>query len=141
MAKPTIKFRVDFGPCEAIGPGKIALLEQIDRSGSISQAARNLGMSYRRGWLLVESLNDSFREPLTMASTGGKGGGGVTLTSLGHEVIRTYRLFETEVQEQAARHFLPLARQARKTLDATKIVPKVRMSARQADSSGSDVIA
>jgi len=63
-----------FGPDEAIGPGKISLLEHIDSSGSISQAARDLGMSYRRGWQLVVSLNQSFEEPLITASTGGRAG-------------------------------------------------------------------
>lgn len=135
MAKPIIKFRIDFGPDEAIGPGKIALLERIDRSGSISQAARDLGMSYRRGWLLVESMNKSFREPVTRASKGGKGGGGMTLTPLGREVIRVYRAFETDVQEQAAQHFTPLALQARKMPSHANVIPKVRLSARRAASS------
>jgi len=130
MPKPIIRFRIDFAPDEAIGPGKIALLEQIEHSGSISQAARDLGMSYRRGWLLVESLNRSFREPVTMASRGGKGGGGVRLTPFGREVIRIYRAFESEVQEQAARHFMPLARQARKTPGSPPAAPIARMSAR-----------
>jgi molybdate transport system regulatory protein len=130
MAKPIIRFRIDFGPDEAIGPGKIALLEQIERSGSISQAARELGMSYRRGWLLLESLNESFREPLTRASTGGKGGGGVTLMPLGHEVIRAYRAFEADVQAQAARHFMPLALHARKMTGRARGAGKVRLSAR-----------
>jgi molybdate transport system regulatory protein len=113
MAKPSIWFRIVFGPEGAIGPGKIALLEQIDRSGSISQAARNLGMSYRRGWLLVEALNSCFREPLTRASTGGKGGGGVKLTPFGHEVVSVYRAFEAAVQKKAARDFTPLAQKVR----------------------------
>ncbi|HEY2675917.1 MAG TPA: hypothetical protein VGI65_03040 [Steroidobacteraceae bacterium] len=132
MAKPSITFRVDFGPDSAIGPGKIALLEQIDRSGSISQAARDLGMSYRRGWLLVESLNELFREPVTRASTGGKGGGGVTLTPWGHHVILAYRSFESAVQEKAAQHFNQLALRARKSTGRAKVAAKVTMRPRQA---------
>jgi molybdate transport system regulatory protein len=127
MTKPHIKFRIDFGPGEAIGPGKVALLEQIERSGSISGAARDLGMSYRRGWMLLESLNESFREPVTTATKGGKGGGGAMLTPLGRELIRTYRAFEDNVQEQAARHFMPLARHARKIPGGDKAMTVVRM--------------
>ena len=130
MAKPIIRFRIDFGPDEAIGPGKIALLEQIDKSGSISRAARDLGMSYLRGWKLIESMNESFREAVITASTGGKGGGGATLTPLGREIIRTYRAFEAEVQERAARHFTPLARKARTTHGGSDTAPIIRMSAR-----------
>jgi molybdate transport system regulatory protein len=127
MPKPHIKFRIDFGPDEAVGPGKVALLEQIERSGSISQAARDLGMSYRRGWLLIESLNDSFWEPVTTAMKGGKGGGGATLTPLGREVIRAYRAFEKNVQELAVRHFTPLSRHSRKLGGGNKTAPIVRM--------------
>ena len=130
MAKPSIRFRIDFGPAESIGPGKVALLERIDRSGSISQAARDLGMSYRRAWQLVDSLNGAFRAPLTTASTGGRHGGGATLTALGHQVVRTYRACETDLQDQVARHFRPLARQARKTSSVSKSAPVVPLSAR-----------
>jgi molybdate transport system regulatory protein len=130
MAKPSIRFRIDFGPDESIGPGKVALLERIDRSGSISQAARDLGMSYRRAWQLVESLNGSFRAPLTTASTGGRRGGGATLTALGHEVVRTYRACETDLQDRVARHFRPLARQTRNTSATPKAATVLRMSAR-----------
>ncbi len=130
MSKPGIKFRIDFGPDEAIGPGKIALLEHVGSSGSISQAARDLGMSYRRGWQLVVSLNQSFEEPLVTASTGGRGGGGATLTPLGREVIQAYRDFETHVQDEAAHHFMRLARRARKVPGRAKTAPVMRMNTR-----------
>lgn len=131
MLKPCIRFRIDFGPDEAIGPGKIALLEHIDRSGSISQAARDLGMSYRRGWQLAASLNGSFEEALITASPGGRRGGGAILTPLGHEVVKAYRAFESDVQKRAARHFMPLARHARKKArHSTKAAPVVRLNAR-----------
>jgi molybdate transport system regulatory protein len=127
MAKPIVKFRIDFGPEESIGPGKIALLERIEGSGSISKAARALGMSYSRGWQLLDSLNESFREPLATASKGGRGGGGATLTPLGREVIRTYRAFETEVQDRAALHFSPLSRRVRAAAERSKAAPVIRM--------------
>jgi molybdate transport system regulatory protein len=86
-----VRFRIDLGPGCSIGPGKIELLEAIARTGSIRQAARTMRMSYRRAWLLVDSINRSFREPATTASVGGSGGGGVELTPLGEDLVRRYR--------------------------------------------------
>jgi molybdate transport system regulatory protein len=114
MQLPAIRFRVDFGRDEAIGPGKIALLEQIGASGSLSQAARELGMSYRRAWQLLASLNACFRERAVVTARGGRGGGGAQLTPFGSRLIRVYRDFETQVQQRAARSFgsiMPLTRQ------------------------------
>lgn len=87
--------RVDFGGRGAIGPGKIRLLEEIDRTGSISAAGRELEMSYRRSWLLVDDLNRCFREPLVASQRGGTRGGGAGLTDFGREVIRRFRAVET----------------------------------------------
>jgi molybdate transport system regulatory protein len=100
---PVIRFRIDFNPDSHVGPGKIDLLEAIDSSGSLSQAARDLGMSYRRAWLLVHSLNSTFKEPVTRASTGGRGGGGVTLTPFGAALVERYRTLEREFAALAAR--------------------------------------
>src|SRR5579871_1289460 len=91
MATPTVRFRIDFGRDSAVGPGKIALLEHIQSSGSLSQAARNLRMSYRRAWQLLESLNGSFRKRVVVTSTGGRGGGGASLTPFGQALIRSFR--------------------------------------------------
>ena len=66
MATPVIHFRIDFAANSWVGPGKIELLEAIRVDGSLSQAARSLGMSYRRAWLLVDSLNSYFREPVSV---------------------------------------------------------------------------
>jgi molybdate transport system regulatory protein len=109
---PTLKvtLRVDFGPDHAIGPGKIALLEKMLESGSLSQAARDLDMSYRRAWQLLDSLNRSFRMPLVKTSIGGAGGGGAELTELGQSVISLYRKFEQRINAQAVSHFGALAR-------------------------------
>ncbi|HEY2340489.1 MAG TPA: LysR family transcriptional regulator [Steroidobacteraceae bacterium] len=130
MAMPAIRFRVDLGRDEAIGPGKIALLEQIGRSGSLSQAARELGMSYRRAWQLLDSLNHCFFERVAVTAKGGRRGGGATLTLFGRQLIRTYRDFDAEVQARAARHFRPIMRQARRHTDARKRAPLVRLSER-----------
>jgi molybdate transport system regulatory protein len=86
-----IRLRIDFGTRSSIGPGKIVLLEQIARSGSLSQAARELGMSYRRAWQLLDDLNHSFNESVATASVGGAGGGGVQLTSFGAALIAAYQ--------------------------------------------------
>lgn len=103
MPTPIVRFRIDFAKNSYVGPGKIDLLEAIRDSGSLSQAARDIGMSYRRAWLLLEGLKTSFREPVTLATTGGKGGGGVTLTSFGETLVKTYRLLEQDIAEAAVR--------------------------------------
>jgi molybdate transport system regulatory protein len=103
MPTPMIRFRIDFTKSAFVGPGKIDLLEAIQKSGSLSQAARDLGMSYRRAWLLVDSLKSSFREPITLASKGGKGGGGVALTTFGERLIGSYRAIESDIAKVAAR--------------------------------------
>jgi molybdate transport system regulatory protein len=130
MPAPAVRFRVDLGREEAIGPGKIALLEQIERGGSLSQAARELGMSYRRAWQLLDSLNHCFRERVAVTATGGRRGGGATLTAFGRELIRVYREFDAETQARAAHHFRPIIRQARSRSAARKMAPIVRLADR-----------
>ncbi len=103
MTAPAVRFRVDFAKNCSLGPGKIRLLEAIRDSGSLSQGARNIGMSYRRAWLLVDSLRQSFREPVTAASTGGKDGGGMLVTAFGDALINSYRELEREFAALAAR--------------------------------------
>ena len=77
-----------------IGPGKIALLERIRDEGSISAAARAMGMSYKRAWELVDEMNSTFIKPAVLTSKGGKTGGGALLSELGIELIRAYRTLE-----------------------------------------------
>ena len=86
--------RVDFGSDRALGPGKIRLLEAIDRTGSISEAGRSLKMSYRRAWLLVDDMNRRFHEPVAATKPGGAHGGGAELTAFGRELIEKYRSIE-----------------------------------------------
>jgi molybdate transport system regulatory protein len=78
----------------ALGPGKVALLEAIQETGSISAAGRKLGMSYRRAWLLVDAMNRAFQLPVITTVTGGREGGGTELTPTGQEVVRRYRRVE-----------------------------------------------
>src|SRR5262249_8501891 len=80
----------------SIGPGKISLLEAIRDTGSISQAGRQLGMSYRRAWLLVDDMNHCFRQPAVTAQPGGKEGGRAALTAVGKAPIRSYRAIVAE---------------------------------------------
>jgi molybdate transport system regulatory protein len=118
--KQTVRFRVDFTPACSLGPGKIDLLESVERTGSLRQAAQALGMSYRRAWLLLDGLNRSFSEPATTASVGGQGGGGVTLTPFGLEIMRCYRsaaqaidaLARTELQSIATKALTTPSRNA-----------------------------
>jgi len=126
MALPAVRFRVDLGRHAAIGPGKIALLEQIERGGSLSQAARELGMSYRRAWQLLDSLNGCFRERVALTARGGRRGGGATLTAFGRTLIRSYREFDAEVQARARRHFRPIMRATRGGGAAQGGAPAVR---------------
>jgi molybdate transport system regulatory protein len=88
---PRLTLRIDFDGARAVGPGKIKLMEMIDRHGSISEAGRQMGMSYRRAWLLVDSLNRCFRAPVVAGQRGGLQGGGASLTKIGHAVVHHYR--------------------------------------------------
>ncbi len=85
-----------------IGPGKAELLERIGRSGSIAAAAREMGMSYKRAWLLIETLNAMFDAPLVEAARGGPGKGGAILTGRGRAVLAAYRAVEAAAQDHAA---------------------------------------
>ncbi len=91
-ARPSL--RIDLGEAARLGPGKIALIEAIGETGSISAAGRRLGMSYRRAWLLVDSLNGLFLRPIVIASTGGAHGGGAQLTDFGRALAAAYRRIE-----------------------------------------------
>lgn len=108
MTGPVVRFRIDFAEYSSVGPGKICLLEAIRDAGSLSQGARNIGMSYRRAWLLVESLKKSFREPVTVASKGGKEGGGMQVTEFGKALIRAYRELERDFATLTERRFHPI---------------------------------
>src|SRR5262245_60440208 len=105
--------RLDLTSGDRIGPGKIALLEAIGATGSISAAARRLGMSYRRAWLLVEEINDSLREPAVTAASGGRKGGGAVLTAVGAQVVERYRNIEGLAKSSARGEFRALSKLVR----------------------------
>jgi len=100
---PRVRIRVDFSERCAVGPGKVALLEAIARVGSLSLAARELGMSYRRAWDLLADLNRSFESPLATTTVGGMQGGGARLTTQGRKLIREFRTLELATRRIAAR--------------------------------------
>lgn len=103
------KIRILIGAVVAIGPGKADLLEAIGRTGSISAAAREMGMSYRRAWLLVDVLNASFSKLLVSTATGGQRGGGAQLTDFGAEVLRRYRAMEAKAAASIEQDLAQLA--------------------------------
>lgn len=98
-----VQLRIMAGNDIALGPGKADLLEGIAATGSISAAARRMGMSYRRGWQLVDTMNRCFKRPLVETNTGGVRGGGARLTELGGDVLRRYRKMEARVHRTVAR--------------------------------------
>jgi molybdate transport system regulatory protein len=96
-----IKAQLYCGDELAMGPGKADLLEAIAREGSISAAGRAMGMSYRRSWLLVDSMNRCWRERLVETVAGGGQGRGASLTAIGQVVLATYRALESGLVESA----------------------------------------
>jgi len=114
MTENRLSIRIDLVNGDRIGPGKIALLEAIKASGSISGAARQIGMSYRRAWLLVEEINKALRQPAVAAATGGRQGGGAAITPAGEEIIVLYRAVERAAHAGATREFRALDKLIRK---------------------------
>lgn len=112
-ASPQI--RVLLGSATAIGPGKANLIEAIARTGSISAAAREMGMSYRRAWELVDTMNRCFRSDIVRTATGGSGGGGAHVTKFGHDVVRRYRAIENKATQSVVRDMKGLSSLMRKT--------------------------
>ena len=123
----SVRLRIDLGAGGSLGPGKIALLEHIAGSGSLSQAARELGMSYRRAWLLLDDINRAFAEPATTSSIGGAGGGGAQLTEFGRQLVRTYREVEEGASDMAGARFAWLTRES-VAADSEARLPRRRLS-------------
>ncbi len=93
---PSLSLRIDLDGGRRIGPGKIALLENIDRHGSISAAGRAMEMSYKRAWDLVDEINRVCRQPVVARQTGGRNGGGAALTPFGQQLVERYRRIERD---------------------------------------------
>jgi molybdate transport system regulatory protein len=114
MAGTRLSIRIDLSSGDRIGPGKIALLEAIRDAGSISAGARKIGMSYRRAWLLVESINAALEKPAVAAVMGGRQGGGAVLTPIGERIVEIYRSIETRARESANDEFRAVEKIIRK---------------------------
>ncbi len=112
MTRITARLRIYFNDDLAIGPGRIELLEGVQRTGSLAQAARDMKMSYRRAWLLMQSLNGALQEPASLPSRGGRKGGGAMLTPVGRALIKAYRHTEAQVAGSINRRFAKFARRA-----------------------------
>lgn len=104
------RFRVYRDDDVAIGPGKVALLEALAQTGSISAAARQLGMSYKRAWVLIDELNRALQQPAVTTASGGAGGGGSALTPIGEELVKRYRSVESTARVAAAGDISALTR-------------------------------
>jgi molybdate transport system regulatory protein len=103
-----MRLRVIFGPAGMMGPGKAELLERITRTGSIAAAGREMGMSYKRAWQLVETMNAMFRAPLVESTRGGAKGGGASVTETGRVVLEHYRGLEAAARAAGGTHLSAL---------------------------------
>ncbi|HEV2336884.1 MAG TPA: LysR family transcriptional regulator [Stellaceae bacterium] len=110
---PRLKVSIVFESGARIGPGKARLLEFVRDTGSISAAARNMGMSYKRAWMLIDSMNQAFTEPLVAATPGGAGGGGAALTAFGEEVLERYCRIHQSAIARTDEDLVALASRAR----------------------------
>ena len=99
---PKPQIRILFRKAIAMGPGKAELLQAIERTGSISGAARAMEMSYRRAWMLVDVMNQSFRQALVSTETGGQKGGGAHVTEFGRQVLQRYLDMEAKAAAAVA---------------------------------------
>jgi molybdate transport system regulatory protein len=115
MTGTRLSIRIDLENGNRIGPGKIALLEAIRDTGSISAGARKIGMSYRRAWLLVEQVNAAFEGPSVSSTMGGRHGGGAVITPVGERVIDIYRSIEKAARNSASDEFRAVEKIIRKS--------------------------
>jgi molybdate transport system regulatory protein len=116
-----LKIQLYVGEERALGPGRADVLAAIEREGSISGAGRSLGMSYRFTWLLVNSMNNAFREKLVEASPGGSKGGRAMLTEAGKEVLSAYRELENQLVRNAEGKALAVLTTLLRDSDAPKL--------------------
>ena len=105
---PSLSLRINLDPDGRIGPGKIELLEQIAAFGSISAGARQMSMSYKHAWMLVEDMNKLFGKPVLSTQKGGRQGGGAQLTPVGLAIVSRFRAIERAAASAAAHHIAAL---------------------------------
>jgi molybdate transport system regulatory protein len=135
VSHPSIRLRIDFAPGRALGTGKIDLLERIESTGSLSAAAAAMDMSYKRAWLLLQSLNELFDEPLVVMTKGGRGGGGgAAVTARGREIIAAFRFTERKCRDAAGKAFAalkPRASRSRRKRGVRKLSVRAASARRQ----------
>jgi molybdate transport system regulatory protein len=119
---PGLTLRILGRRAPAMGPGRAELLEKIAESGSISAAARDMGMSYRRAWQLVEAINKSFSQQVVVTAIGGKRGGGTQITDFGKDVISRFRAMEDKASATISKDI--------ERFDALLKTPRVRARSR-----------
>lgn len=112
MKTISVRLRVYVGTELTLGPGRIELLERIERTGSVASAAREMDMSYRRAWLLMRSLNAALGEPALVSVKGGRRGGGTSVTATGKLLVRAYRLAEDACLHRVRRSLGKFVRRA-----------------------------
>jgi molybdate transport system regulatory protein len=109
LTYPFIKLRVILGPDTLVGPGKADLLQGIDETGSIAAAGRRMGMSYKRAWYLIDTMNAYFSEPVAVSTKGGPKGGGASLTPTGREVLQLFRRMQNKAERAVIHELRKLA--------------------------------
>ena len=120
MRYPGLTFRILAARDPAMGPGKAELISHIEATGSISAAARQMNMSYRRAWLLVEAINDSFVAPVVLTSIGGKRGGGTSITDFGRQLVAQFHAMEEKASTAIAGDLAQFTQQLRKPATGRK---------------------
>ncbi len=104
------KIRILVGKTIALGPGKADLLEAIGNTQSISAAAKQMRMSYRRAWMLVDAMNNSFSVPLVATTKGGKSGGGALVTECGKKVLSRYRIIQKKAEKAISKDIAEISK-------------------------------
>lgn len=117
--RPLVRPRLYLGTELSLGPGKIDLLRKVGECGSISAAARELGVPYKRAWLLIDSLNRGFPSPLLDTAIGGKAGGGARLTPLGESLVAAYAALEAKLNDSAKTELAKIMRLVGRSASAT----------------------
>lgn len=115
-----VRIHIQFEDHHSLGPGKAQLLEAVAKHGSISAAARSMGMAYRHAWELIDDLNQCFREPVIATAAGGRSGGGAALTPFGEQLVRRFRTMERAATRAMARDLAALDRER----DAARPAPR-----------------